>query len=181
MHDQFGPSGELARLIIVCGVSGSGKSSVGRELARRCGLAFLDADDIHSEAARAIMAGGAALEEAQRGPWIEAIRQHLQQRSANGEDLVLAYPGLRYRHREALRDTGFRPIFLFLQGSESMIKARVEKRTGHFMPPELLSSQFAILELPTGEADVFCIDVSVSFEDVIAQALRSLQGFGWNP
>lgn len=158
-------------LIIISGVSGSGKSSVARELSRLCALRYLDADDYHSSAARALMARGTALDDEMRIPWIQSICRHLRQLAIAGENCVLAYPGLKKSHREPLRKAGFDVTFLYLEGDRDLIRQRLENRRGHFMRAELLKSQFRSLERPVNESDVQFIDTSTSLENVVNQAL----------
>lgn len=163
-------------LVIVMGVSGAGKSTVSQALAERCGYVYLDADDFHSAEARAHMAAGKPLTDAMRVPWVEAICQHLRKLAADGTDVVLAFSGLRKAHREPLRQCGYQTRFLFLDGDRETITARLQARTGHFMPSSLLDSQFASLERPSSaEPDVQVLDITPPLEQLLDQAMRLLQ------
>lgn len=162
-------------LVIVMGVSGAGKSTVSQALAERCGYVYLDADDFHSAEARAHMAAGKPLTDAMRVPWVEAICQHLRKLAADGTDVVLAFSGLRKAHREPLRQCGYQTRFLFLDGDRETITARLQARTGHFMPSSLLDSQFASLERPCAEPDVRALDITAPLEQLLDQAVRILQ------
>lgn len=162
-------------LIIAMGVAGSGKSTMTRALAREYNLCELDADDFHSVEARAHMAGGKPLNDVMRAPWIQSICDHLRTLAADGRNSVLAFSGLKKAYREPLRHTGFNTVFLFLDGDKETILARMQARLDHFMPPTLIDSQFATLERPTDESDVFALDVRQSLPEVMAQAQAVLQ------
>lgn len=162
------------RLVVVSGVSGSGKSSVARELARRCGLCYLEGDDFHSRAAKARMAQGIPLDDAWREPWIDTICEHLRCLAADGRECVLAFSGLRRRYREPLRHLGFQSCFLLLKAPRDVVAARLEERQGHFMPPSLVDSQFQALEEPAGEEDLIPLDASPPLEEVVARATELL-------
>src|SRR5690606_15286339 len=108
------------RVAVVMGVSGSGKTTLARALAEAWPASFLDADDFHSDAARARMAGGQPLTDAMRRPWVERIAAELQRRVAAGERVALAFSGLRRRHRDMLREAGLPLRFLFLEGGREL-------------------------------------------------------------
>lgn len=148
------------RVVVVMGVSGSGKTTLAHALADAWPATFLDADDVHSLAAKARMAGGQPLTDRMRAPWVRRIALDLQRRVAAGERVVLAFSGLRQRHRDQLRATGLPMKFLFLHGDATLIAARMQARRGHYMPASLLDSQFATLETPVDEADVVRIDAA---------------------
>ena len=156
------------RVVVVMGVSGSGKTTLARALADAWPATFLDADDFHSEAAKARMAGGHPLTDRMRAPWVRRIATDLQRRVAAGERVVLAFSGLRRRHRDRLRATGLPVRFLFLQGDPALVAARMQARRGHYMPPSLLDSQFATLEAPADEPDV----ARIAMDDTPAAQLR---------
>jgi len=173
-----GLSGEDGRDIavaVVMGVSGSGKTTLARALAGAWPATFLDADDFHDAAAKARMASGRPLTDRMRAPWVERIADELRRRAAAGERVALAFSGLRRCHRERLRDTGLPLRFLFLQGRAELIAERMRARRGHYMPVELLDSQFAALEEPVGEADVIAIAVDLSPEIQLRRALETLR------
>ncbi|MCH6482308.1 gluconokinase, GntK/IdnK-type [Pseudoxanthomonas sp. LH2527] len=156
------------RVVVVMGVSGSGKTTLARALADAWPATFLDADDFHSEAAKTRMAGGHPLTDRMRAPWVRRIAADLQRRVAAGERVVLAFSGLRRRHRDRLRATGLPLRFLFLQGDPALVAARMQARQGHYMPPSLLDSQFDALELPQAEPDV----TRIAMDDTPAVQLR---------
>jgi gluconokinase len=143
---------------IVMGVSGCGKSSIAAELAAATGGEFLDADDFHPPSNKEKMAAGIPLQDEDRWGWLDALNAELKSRPS-GTSLFLACSALRkaYRDRLSAGLPGLR--FLYLQGSKELIRSRMESRSGHFMPPALLDSQFAALEEPLpGEAVIISID-----------------------
>lgn len=162
-------------LILVVGVSGSGKSTLAQQLAQRFHLHYLDADDFHSAENKAWMASGKALTDDMRLPWVNAIRDHLQQQAAQGRSCTLAFSGLRRAHRARLNLPMFQQLTLFLKGSAQQIVPRMQARANHFMPPDLLQSQFAALESPEHEPGVLTIDISQNIEQCVAQASERVQ------
>ena len=156
------------------GVSGSGKSSVAQALADHYGFVFLDADDFHSEQARAQMAQGIALSDAQRLPWVKRLGEQLHLRADAGNASVLAFSGLRHEHRMLLRAFGVPMRFIFLHATPTVIAARLATRGGHFMPASLLNSQFEALQPPTDEPDVIAVNVDAPLPAVVAEAIARL-------
>ena len=165
------------RVVVVMGVAGSGKTTLAQALAQAWQATFLDADDFHSPAAKARMTGGHPLTDRMRAPWVRRIALDLQRRVAAGERVVLAFSGLRRRHRDRLRASGVPLRFLFLQGDKALVAARVLARRDHYMPVALVDSQFAALEEPCDEADIF----PIRMEDVpavqLSQALAQIGRF----
>lgn len=163
-----------ARVAVVMGVSGSGKTTLARALAEAWPASFLDADDFHSDEAKARMAGGQPLTDAMRGPWVARIAAELQRRVDAGERVALAFSGLRRRHRDQLRATGLPLRFVFLHGERALIAARMQARAGHYMPVSLLDSQFDTLEDPLGEADVRPIAIDGTPAAMLEQAMAAV-------
>ncbi len=163
------------RVAVVMGVSGSGKTTLALALASAWEATFLDADDFHSDEARALMASGQPLTDEMRVPWVERIAADLQRRVAAGERVTLAFSGLRRRHRDMLRATGLPLRFLFLQGEAALIGQRMRQRSGHYMPVSLLDSQFATLEPPRDEADVVVVPVELAPEQQLQLSQIALQ------
>ena len=157
-------------LIIVMGVSGCGKSTLAQALAEYYSYTLLDADDFHSAESKTLMANGIPLTDENRTPWVAAIREHLENNAINNKHSVLAFSGLKQKHRNELRKAGLRTIVLFLSGKQDIIQERINKRKGHFMAPHLLTSQFDSLENPESEIDVHTIDISTTMTEVIAAA-----------
>jgi len=157
-------------LIIVMGVSGSGKSTLAKALADIYGYEYIDGDDFHSAESRALMAEGVPLTDEHRAPWVAAIKAHLQDNANHLTHTILAFSGLKKKHREALRSAGLKTLVLYLSGDRETIQERINKRKGHFMAPALLDSQFASMEDPLSESDVHLIDVWPRLEQVVEQA-----------
>lgn len=162
------------RVAVVMGVSGSGKTTLARALADAWEATFLDADDFHSDQARAMMARGEPLTDEMREPWAERIAAELQRRVADGARVSLAFSGLRRQHRDVLRAAGLPLRFLFLRGEAPLIGQRMRARSGHYMPVALLDSQFAALEKPVDEDDVVVLPVDLPPDAQLRLALQAL-------
>ncbi|MER3480968.1 MAG: gluconate kinase [Meiothermus sp.] len=142
-------------VVVLMGVAGSGKTTVGRLLAQELGWPFYDADDFHPPENLEKMRSGHPLTEEDRRPWLGALRGLLQEVQARGQNAVLACSALKQSFREALSE-GYEVRFVYLKGSPELIAHRLAKRQGHFFPPELLASQLGALEPPQAglEADI---------------------------
>jgi gluconokinase len=152
-----------ARLIVVMGVAGCGKSTVGFALAERLGKSFLDADDFHPASNVAKMSHGVPLTDDDRWPWLDSIAQALREEAERTGMAIAGCSALRRVYRQRLIDTAGEPItFVFLQGSREIIAERMAERSGHFMPAALLDSQFATLEPPGEDEDALIFDISAS-------------------
>ena len=135
-------------VLIVMGVSGSGKTTVAALLAGRLGWEFEDADDFHPPSNIAKMSGGTPLTDEDRWPWLRSMAAWIDATRGGGRHGVLACPGLKRRHRDILVGDRHDVRLVYLQGSRTLIGQRQAARQGHFMPPGLLDSQFADLEEP---------------------------------
>lgn len=162
---------ERTRVIVVCGVSGAGKTTVGRLLAARLGWEFEDADDHHAAASVAKMAAGRPLSDTDRDPWLRALAALVRERLADGRPLVLACSALRAAHRERIAGGDPRVRFVHLQGDFGLIRERLEARAEHFMPAELLRSQFQALEEPQ---DALVARVDAPPEAVVQEIIDKL-------
>lgn len=140
----------MAEHLVVMGVSGSGKTTVGRLLAERLGRVFADADDFHTRENVAKMHAGHPLTDADREPWLRALTAWIAEYEAEGTPTVLACSALKRAYRDVLREAPGRVRFVHLAPAPADIAARMRARTGHFMPPELLASQLADLQ-PLGD------------------------------
>lgn len=158
--------------VVVMGVSGCGKSSVGEALARRLGARFLDADDFHPPGNVAKMAEGIPLDDADRAPWLERLNAVLREAHAADRPVVLACSALKRRYRDAL-SAGLEGLrFVHLDGSYELIARRLAERRHRYMPASLLRSQFDALE-PPDDAIVLPIDRDV--DAIAADAERRLR------
>ncbi len=151
---------DTPRLFIVMGVSGSGKSSLAKEMADELSLTFLDADDFHSEQAKKHMANNKPLTDEMRAPWLAAIIAHLNSLYQQGKSVALAYSGLKSAHRQLFRELSFVCHFFYLDGDKAVISKRISQRESHFFSAKLLDSQFAAMEPPLlSEQDVSTINI----------------------
>ena len=158
--------------IIVMGVAGSGKSSVGEAVAEHLAMPFRDADEFHPPANIAKMSAGIPLTDEDRWPWLDAIGRALHEADGN---LIVACSALRRSYRERLTRAAGRPvIFLWLDGSKETIGARMAHRQHHFMPTSLLDSQFATLEPPGADELVARVSVEPPLGEVVTAALAAL-------
>ena len=157
-------------IVVLMGVSGSGKTTVGRLLASRLGWRFVDADDYHPAANVARLRAGIPLTDADRRPWLERLETLVDDACARGESLVLACSALKHAYRDYLRE-GTCVTFVFLEGSEALIQERLRQRRGHFMNPALLHSQFETLEPP---ADAVRVAIDSPPEQIAAEIARRL-------
>ena len=159
-------------VIYIMGVSGSGKTTIGQMLAQQINLPFFDADDFHPVANKEKMKAGIALTDEDRIPWL----QNLQQLATDQSKIkggIIACSALKEKYRSILTNRIAQPVFIFLQGTYEAILNRVEKRIGHFMPPQLLQSQFDSLEIPL---HAFTVDIEQEPEKItqlIIQYLKS--------
>lgn len=157
-------------IILVMGVTGAGKTTVGKLLAQRLGWQFLDADDFHTAANIEKMKRGISLTDADREPWLDAIHRALVNSAANNQDVVLACSALKQRYREKLA-AGFDVRICYLKGSFEEISLRLEHRSGHFAGEPILAGQFADLEEPT---DAVVLSASAAPEENVREALCKL-------
>ncbi|NBU88653.1 MAG: gluconokinase [Betaproteobacteria bacterium] len=161
--------------LVVMGVSGCGKTSVGHGLAARLGLPMIDGDDLHLPESIARMRAGQPLEDADRWPWLERIGKRLADSRVG---LVVACSALRRSYRDRIRQHAAGVRFLFLDGPFDMVAQRLAQRTGHYMPPSLLDSQFRTLERPDAqETDVFTLEIDRPVSELVDAAIEALPSF----
>ena len=152
-------------IIVVTGVAGSGKTTVGRELAAQLGWPFFDADDFHSAANKKKMAHGVALTDDDRRGWLEALRSLIAERSRAGSNAVVACSALKESYRKTLCVDPAVVKFVFLKGSLGLIKERLHNRKGHFFAERLLGDQVATLEEP---ADAITVEIADTPKKIVA-------------
>ena len=157
--------------LIVMGVSGCGKSSVGRALADSLGWDFYDADDFHLPENVAKMENGIPLEDSDRVPWLASLHDMISSSLKSNKRGVLACSALKERHRQQLMDGNDRVQLVYLKGSYDLIWSRMEKRTNHYMKPHMLKSQFEVLEEPS---NALIIDISMSVDEIVREVTSDL-------
>ena len=155
-------------IVVVMGVSGSGKTTIGQLLASRLGCSFLDADEFHPPENVAKMAAGTPLTDADRWPWLEGLNEKLKAK----ENAVLACSALKQSYRDVLARDLPRCTFVFLDGGMELIRARLEARRHRYMPASLLESQFATLEPP---AEALAVDIAQTPERCVEEIFTCLR------
>ena len=157
--------------VILMGVAGSGKTVVGMQVARKLDWIFLDADDFHPPANIEKMKHGIPLNDQDRAPWLQRLHDELQRQIAEGHSVILACSALKETYRNVLRDEVSPPKFVYLDVDPETIRDRLQHRTAHFFPKELLESQFAALEKPK---DAIIVDARKPLNAVIDQVIQAL-------
>ncbi|KEQ09366.1 MAG: gluconokinase [Alphaproteobacteria bacterium] len=172
-------SKENPSAIIVMGVSGAGKSSIGERLAVRLGCRFVEGDRLHPASNVEKMAKGMPLTDEDRWPWLDLVGQELAASVAEGKSLVLSCSSLKRIYRDRLRQAaGGHLRFVFLKGTPELLELRMGERTGHFMPLSLLHTQLATLETPEGEEGVVTVDIDATLEEIVDAAHSGLMKQG---
>jgi gluconokinase len=169
------PRFEPARIIIVMGVSSSGKSTTGKAIARRLHVPFLDGDGYHPPANVEKMRAGIPLTDEDRWPWLERLATALREAASAKGSAVSACSALKRAYREYLTKIADEPIlFVYLSGSKDVIAERIAKRTHEYMPASLLDSQFATLEVPAPDENVLCVDIREPVETIASHVVKQL-------
>jgi gluconokinase len=162
-------------VVVVMGVAGTGKTTVGPLVAERLGVPYAEGDDFHPEANIAKMSAGVPLDDTDRWPWLDAIGRWAHGREGLGG--VVSSSALKRSYRDRLRSAAPGIVFLHLTGDRALIEGRMAARTGHFMPAALLDSQFATLQ-PLGEDEAgVAVDVAGGPEDIADRAVIALRRF----
>ncbi|GAA4664752.1 gluconokinase [Streptomyces chumphonensis] len=162
----------MTALVVVMGVSGSGKTTVGTRLAERLAVPYAEADDFHPPGNVAKMAAGTPLTDEDRAPWLDAIAEWLAGRGGAGG--VVTCSALKRRYRDRLRSAAPGVFFLHLDGSPELVARRLGERRGHFMPPSLLRSQFDALEPLHEDEPGAAVGIDGSPEETVERALAAL-------
>ena len=160
-------------IVIVFGVSGAGKTTIGKLLAGDLNWRFYEADDFHSPANIEKMRNGFPLTDADRGPWLERLREQITRSLAAKENAVVACSALKRRYRKQLHVSD-EVKFVFLRGDYALIETQLRRRFGHFMNPALLKSQFADLEEPAPDEDVITIELGPSPRELVKEIKAKL-------
>jgi len=161
------------KAVILMGVAGSGKTAVGKGVAARLNWLFLDADDFHPAANIEKMKHGIPLNDQDRIPWLRALRDELRRLLAEGRSVILACSALKESYRKLLSDDVAPMSFVLLDVDQETIRERLQHRSAHFFPKELMNSQFAALEKPK---DAIIIDARKSLDEVIDRVVQAVSG-----
>lgn len=161
--------------LVVMGVSGTGKSTVGAAIAQRLGMRYIEGDQYHSAVNLRKMAAGMPLTDEDRRDWLLTLQSHLRKAREADESVVLSCSALKRAYRDLLRAADPHVCFIHLTGSRDAIAARMHQRTGHFMPPALLDSQLRDLEPPGPDEHAFSFDMEMPLEVLLEQIERSLR------
>lgn len=163
------------RSIVVMGVSGSGKSMIGRLLARRINSVFSEGDRLHSADNIAKMSAGKALNDQERLPWLRAVGQQIERAEREHQKSVVACSALKRAYRDILREYAPDIFFVFLDGPFEVVNNRMIARKHEFMPPSLLSSQFASLEPLEGDERGITVDIHMEPEEIVTEIESELE------
>ena len=166
-------------IVIIFGVSGAGKTTVGKLLVRELGWRFIEADDFHPAANIEKMRKGHPLTDEDRWPWLDCLRKQIEQLLATGENAVLACSALKRAYRDRLRVSD-EVKFVFLRGDYPVVEKQLRSRHGHFMNAALLQSQFDDLEQPQPDENVLTIELGRTPEEIVEriEAKLNLAGTG---
>jgi len=161
-------------IMLLMGVSGCGKTTVGEQLAERLGWPYQEGDALHPPANVAKMAGGTPLSDADRLPWLTAVADWIDARQAAGESGVVSCSALKRAYRQLLIDDRPDVRLVYLQGSRAQLAERLAARTGHYMPAGLLDSQLATLEEPTAAEQPLVVAIDQSVEAIVANIMKAV-------
>jgi gluconokinase len=167
------PVEDVRPVLVIMGVSGSGKSTVAGLLAGRLGWDLAEGDDMHPPANVAKMAAGPPLDDEDRRPWLTTIATWIHEHTATGRPGIVTCSALKRSYRDVLR--GEHVVFVYLAGSHDQIAGRLAARHGHFMPAGMLDSQIATLESPGPDENAITVDVAESPYDEADEILRRLR------
>ncbi|MBP6507329.1 MAG: gluconokinase [Opitutaceae bacterium] len=160
-----------AQVVLLMGVAGCGKTTVGQLLARQLGWSFADADEFHPPANVAKMSAGLPLTDGDRAPWLTAIRRHIADCLARGENAVVTCSALKESYRKTIVADSAGVRLVYLQGSRDQLWARISGRKNHFMKPAMLDSQLTALEEP---AQALTVGIAPPPEDIVTDIRRGL-------
>ncbi|WP_394833460.1 gluconokinase [Pendulispora rubella] len=161
-------------IVIVAGVSGSGKTTVGKALAQQWGCAYGEADEFHPPENIAKMAAGTPLNDDDRAPWLQRIADYADERIAKGESAVVTCSALKRRYRDFLRRGRPELRIVLLDGDRATIARRLSERKGHFFKEHLLDSQFRDLEPPQADEEIVAVPITGTPDEIVASIVRAL-------
>ncbi|MBE4601226.1 gluconokinase [Vibrio navarrensis] len=160
--------------VVVMGVCGCGKSTIGEQLAKRLGRKFIDGDDLHPRVNIRKMASGQPLDDADRKPWLERIRDAAYSLESKNEHGVLVCSALKKDYRDQIRDGNQNVTFIFLDGDMDLILDRMRLRQGHFMKENMVKSQFETLERPDNEPQTIVVGINGTIQQVVERIATEL-------
>ena len=163
------------RVLVVMGVSGSGKTSIAEQLRDILGWPFQEGDRLHSKENIAKMSAGIPLTDEDRAPWLDACALWVRERVQSGEGGLLTCSSLKRIYRERLGERNPGVLFLYLKVSEAVLRERLARRTGHYMPPSLLKSQLDTLQEPTAEEPALTVAVERTASETVAEVIEALR------
>jgi carbohydrate kinase (thermoresistant glucokinase family) len=163
----------MRKRLALMGVTGSGKTTLGKALRDDAGYAFVDGDDLHPEANKRKMAAGEPLTDADRKPWLDAVARQLRQWKDDGATGALACSALKRSYRDLLRAQGGAFGLVYLRLTPALSRSRVAHRDGHFMPATLVDSQFATLEEPAPDEHALVLEADAPLHDNVAAILAA--------
>jgi gluconokinase len=168
-------TGQMPCVLVVMGVSGSGKSTVGEKLATQLGWNYEDGDSFHPASNVAKMHAGHPLTDEDRGPWLHAIAGEIDRVCEAGEHAVIACSALKRAYRDILVHGRYDVRIIYLKGTHALIAGRLARRKGHFMPPGLLESQFATLEPPGQSENPLTVSIDAPVEAIVDDIVHQLR------
>lgn len=171
----------MPRVIVVTGVSGSGKTTIGQAVAKRLGWAFQEGDLMHDTANIEKMRNGEALTDQDRLPWLRRVADWIHAQLGAGRNGVVTCSALKRSYRDLLRQGRMDVLFILLQAPRAVIRSRIAARQGHFMPATLLPSQYAAFEPPDVGEDVVTIDAAQSIDHIVDQVIAQVERHSAGP
>ncbi len=172
MEESHQAGSSFVQIIVLMGVSGSGKTTIGRLLAKDLGWPFFEGDEFHPAANIEKVSRGIPLTDEDRGPWVAALKQLIRSLNLTSQCAVVTCSALKQAYRDYLKENSSRIGFVYLKGSESLIRSRMLLRDAHFMPEDLLVSQLNVLEEPE---DALTLDLALSPTSLITQIKQELR------
>ena len=169
-----GDPDKMPCVLVVMGVSGSGKSTIGEQLAERLGWSYEDGDKFHPASNVAKMSAGHPLTDEDRWPWLQAIADEIDRARKAGEHVVISCSALKRSYRDVLVHGRNDVRIVYLSGTQELIANRLARRKGHFMPPGLLTSQFKTLEPPGADENPVTVSIDASVEEIVDDTISQL-------